>query len=205
MIWTGIRRGGFSLIEVLVAMMIFTVGATSIIALFAAASASHKRSVDRTRAAMLAEEIVAQVQARYFPETSPGQIVDSLVETLPETIDGYRWDITLIKPGEEGMGMRNRLSRMEGKTERKASSGHMKKESKTDLKTKARPSEEEDEVEKEIPTRSTQEARSWMAEELLVRVTIGWSQSGRLITDQFDTIILPRPVPPWMQDSRLRR
>jgi len=199
------RECGFSLIEVLVALMIFTLGATSIIALFAAASASHKRSIDRTRASMLAEEIIAQVQARYYPGTEPGELVSSLVESIPEIIDGYRWDVMLIKPGQEALEAANRLGRSPGGTTKTAATGNLKKSRGEEQKRKTRKRTTAVKGKKMVPSGAQpQENRAWMVEELIVRVTVGWSQSGRLMLEHFDTIILPRPIPSWMEDSRKR-
>lgn len=96
-----LRERGFSLMEVLIAMMILTAGATSVIALFAVASSTHKRAVDRTRAALIAEEIFSQVQARYRFETEPGDIVAALQQTVPAEIDGYYWEVILYQPGRD--------------------------------------------------------------------------------------------------------
>ena len=49
------RSSGFSLIEVLLAMFILSIGAASVLSFFAAAASTHKRSVDRTHAALIAE------------------------------------------------------------------------------------------------------------------------------------------------------
>lgn len=94
------RRAGFSLLEVLIAMLILTVGATSLIALFASASTTHKRAVDRTHAALVAEEILSEVRARYGPDTEPRDIIEDLRASLPSQMNGYFWEIVLYRPGE---------------------------------------------------------------------------------------------------------
>ena len=53
---------GFSLLEVLVAMFILSIGAASVLALYAAAARTHRRSVDRTHAALIAERVFAEIQ-----------------------------------------------------------------------------------------------------------------------------------------------
>ena len=92
-------RTGVTLIEVLIAILIFSVGATSLLALFAAASATHRRGVDRTHAALIAEEILSEVQARYVGQADPASIVADLEKNLPERIDGYSWSLILHRPG----------------------------------------------------------------------------------------------------------
>ena len=93
------RVAGMSLIEVLVAILIFSVGATSLVALYAAASATHKRGVDRTHTALIAEEIFSEVQARYVGQADPALIVQDLGRDLPERIEGYSWSLILHRPG----------------------------------------------------------------------------------------------------------
>ena len=91
---------GMTLIEVLVAILIFSVGATSLIALFAAASATHKRGVDRTHAALIAEEIFSEVQARYIGQADLESLIADLEDDVPERIDGYAWSLILHRPGD---------------------------------------------------------------------------------------------------------
>lgn len=93
-------RTGMTLIEVLVAILILSVGATSLIALFASASSTHKRSVDRTHAALIAEELFCEVQARYFIDAEPRDILADLRQSLPERITDYYWQVTLYRPGD---------------------------------------------------------------------------------------------------------
>ena len=94
------RLSGFSLIEVLAAMLILTVGATSLLALFASASSTHKRAVDRTHTALVAEQVLAEVQARYRPGMRLRDLLEGLESDLPERIDGYYWEVVLHRPGE---------------------------------------------------------------------------------------------------------
>lgn len=110
-----LRRQGFSLMEVLIAMMILTAGATSVIALFAVASSTHKRAVDRTRSALIAEEIFSQVQALYRFETEPQEILSRLKQTVPAKIDGYYWEVILYQPGRDSRRSRRSSRRSEPK------------------------------------------------------------------------------------------
>lgn len=95
------RAAGFSLLEVLIAMVVFAVGAGSLIALFAAGSSTHKRSVDRTRAALVAERVIAEAQFLYTSGTKPEELTERLPSRLPEEIDGYRHVVTAFHPGGE--------------------------------------------------------------------------------------------------------
>lgn len=96
------HRQGFSLIEVLIAMVVLGIGAASLIALFAAGSSTHKRSVDRTRAALVAERVIAEAGLVYRQGVSPEEVVEKLRQRLPEEIDGYRHQIVAFHPvGEE--------------------------------------------------------------------------------------------------------
>ena len=95
-------RTGFSLIEVLIAMVVLGLGAASLVALFAAGSSTHKRSVDRTRAALVAEQIVNEVRTLYIQGTSPAAVTEKLRQRLPEEIGGYHHDVVAFHPdGEE--------------------------------------------------------------------------------------------------------
>ena len=95
-------RRGFSLIEVLIAMVILGLGAGSLVALFAAGSSTHKRSVDRTRAALVAERVFSAVGLVYTQGVSPGDVVGKLRQRLPEEIDGYRHEVLAFHPdGDE--------------------------------------------------------------------------------------------------------
>jgi type II secretion system protein I len=201
------RRRGFSLLEVLVAMAIFTVGATSILALFAAAAATHKRSIDRTRAAMVAEGVVAEVQARYFPGQDLGDLESAVRRELPEKIDGYTWTVFLERPadGESGKGKKTARSKsppprlLIGVKDRKpltSTSSPGEGKSKTAAKGPPIKGSKDDH-----PTGGSSDPPAWGEEEVLLRVTITWSQSGRPVTESYDTLILPRRAPPEQKSS----
>ncbi len=96
------KRRGFSLIEVLIAMVILGLGAGSLIALFAAGSSTHKRSVDRTRSALVAERVLSEAGLVYTQGVSPRDVVEKLRLRLPEEIDGYRHKVVAFHPeGDE--------------------------------------------------------------------------------------------------------
>jgi len=102
----GRRRGaepwGFSLIEVLIAMLVLSLGAASILSLFAAGASTHRRAMDRMNSALVAEEVFAAVQALYTAERTPDAILDELKKRLPEEISGYQHEETIYHPGGEG-------------------------------------------------------------------------------------------------------
>jgi prepilin-type N-terminal cleavage/methylation domain-containing protein len=58
-------RRGFSLLEVIVAIGIVTVGVTAVLALFAAGVDTHKRSIDQSNAALAAQSLAAELEAKY--------------------------------------------------------------------------------------------------------------------------------------------
>jgi hypothetical protein len=83
-------------------MLILSVGAASILALFAAAAATHRRSVDRTRAALVAERVLGELKALYTPGKEPGDVMADLQKRLPETIGDYRYEAVVFHPeGDE--------------------------------------------------------------------------------------------------------
>jgi prepilin-type N-terminal cleavage/methylation domain-containing protein len=59
-------RAGFSLLEVLIAIVILVLAVSAIIPLFAVGSASHKRGMDQAQVAWLAPRIAARLQERLF-------------------------------------------------------------------------------------------------------------------------------------------
>lgn len=55
------RQAGFTLMEILIALGIFVIAAVSIMSLFMVATSTHKRAVDATRAGMLAETLLSEI------------------------------------------------------------------------------------------------------------------------------------------------
>lgn len=92
------RNAGFSLLEVLVAMMILAIGAASVLSLFAGAASTHRRGLDRTQAALVAEQVIAEVRGRYT-EGSTAETLRARVEAeVPRLFGDYRWDLVLVEP-----------------------------------------------------------------------------------------------------------
>ncbi|MFP4055732.1 MAG: prepilin-type N-terminal cleavage/methylation domain-containing protein [Candidatus Brocadiia bacterium] len=59
----GRGRRGFTLIEILLAIGILAVGITAVLFLFTMGVRSHRRAIDRSRAAMLADTVLNQIKA----------------------------------------------------------------------------------------------------------------------------------------------
>ena len=83
------NRDGFSLLEILVAIIIFTIGLTSLLPLFTAGATSQKRSVDQTMISITAEQAVAEIQAN-LTTTTPRDIKDAKITDYPN----YSYDAT---------------------------------------------------------------------------------------------------------------
>ena len=98
------NENGFTLLEVIVALGIFTVGVSVAISLFTAATAAHRRAVDRVRAIEVSEEVfaalegsirdgatitelIAQPPWQYLVDRWPGVAVDVRYGTIPK--DNY--------------------------------------------------------------------------------------------------------------------
>ena len=83
------KQRGFTLLEVVIALGILTVGVSAAISLFTAATASHRRAVDRVRSIEISEEVFAAVE---------GAIRDGA--TVTQLISSPPWDATLNRwPG----------------------------------------------------------------------------------------------------------
>lgn len=73
------KESGFTLLEVVVALGILTVGISSAIALFAAGTASHRRAVDRIRAIEVSEVVLSALEGTI----RDGGTVTDLINTPP--------------------------------------------------------------------------------------------------------------------------
>ncbi|MEM7260703.1 MAG: prepilin-type N-terminal cleavage/methylation domain-containing protein [Planctomycetota bacterium] len=85
------RQAGFSLLEIIIALGILAVGIASAIALFAAATAAHKRAIDRTHAAAIAEQTFADVESALARGVTPDEIAARPpLEGIQENYPGYQ-------------------------------------------------------------------------------------------------------------------
>jgi len=85
---------GFTLVEILVALFVMLVGISSAFALFAAATALHKRATDQTSAAVIAESIFSQLQSELTAGVELSDIRKA--NLMPKGYEGYRHDIELV-------------------------------------------------------------------------------------------------------------
>ncbi len=81
------RQAGFTLLEVVVALGILTVGVSAAISLFAAGTASHRRAVDRIRAIEVSEMVLASLEGAI----RDGATVTDLVNNPPWDLLVDRW------------------------------------------------------------------------------------------------------------------
>jgi Tfp pilus assembly protein PilV len=88
------RRGGFTLLEILISLLILIVALVSIFALFGAASASHRRAVSSQNAAQLAYVILAELEQVPNPQT-----LNAIADGTHPDFDGYTYDITFTPVG----------------------------------------------------------------------------------------------------------
>ncbi|MHC4393902.1 MAG: type IV pilus modification PilV family protein, partial [Planctomycetota bacterium] len=99
---------GFSLIEILLALAIMAFGITVALGLLTLATATHKRAVDRTNTALLAEAISSQVRgaitlnfdAAALPVSPGGGRILLEDETNP-AYPSYRFDVFVTPIGTD--------------------------------------------------------------------------------------------------------
>ncbi len=84
---------GFSLIEVLVAMGVLVVGIVGVLALFAAAADAHRRALEETTAAIIADSVIAEQRAA-FNRNRYGDPL--LCEDMP--VPGYELYTCSVRP-----------------------------------------------------------------------------------------------------------
>lgn len=81
---------GFSLIEVLVSILVFSIGALGVVGMLASATQNAVQAQDRTRAATLASELISQMWANQTTSLAPAlteawmaRVADATVAGLP--------------------------------------------------------------------------------------------------------------------------
>jgi prepilin-type N-terminal cleavage/methylation domain-containing protein len=84
---------GFTLLEVLVALMVFVLGIAAILPLFAVAGASHKRGIDQSHVSWIAPRIAAKIQEGLI-KTDPPNLKN---QTWEEYGQSYVYDATFTK------------------------------------------------------------------------------------------------------------
>ena len=91
---TNKTTGGFTLVEILVALFVMLVGISSAFALFAAATALHKRATDQTSAAVIAESIFSQVQSELTAGVELSKIRKG--NYMPKGYEEYKYDLEIV-------------------------------------------------------------------------------------------------------------
>lgn len=84
------QNSGFSLLEILIAILIFVIGSASIWSLFALAIDTHAQAVDEQMVALLAESLIAELQDVHIQK---GKVLLPIKQAERETFPGYRYDI----------------------------------------------------------------------------------------------------------------
>ena len=84
------RTGGFTLLEVLIALAILVLAVSTILPLFAVGTASHKRGIDQTNVSLIAPHILAKIQDRLY-DPNPQTITNETFEQLGRA---YKYDAT---------------------------------------------------------------------------------------------------------------
>ena len=99
-----IRGRGFSLIEILIAMAVLVIGMVGVLAVFSSAVGLHKRGVDQTSAALLAETILEGAQAFALEGQTADQISTRgggrYVFRTSENYPGYQYKMICTELGE---------------------------------------------------------------------------------------------------------
>ena len=80
----------FTLLEIIIAMVVFSIAVTSILGMFALAAASHRQGVEQARARMIARQVLAKVQAEDLGPRLPS---DRIGVTHPGYGGAYSYDI----------------------------------------------------------------------------------------------------------------
>ncbi len=84
-------RSGFSLLEILVALMILAVGLTSVFLMFAQGVNTQAKSVNRMEAARLAQSVFAEIQQKL---EDTGNLPDVIENKTHESFDDrYKYDV----------------------------------------------------------------------------------------------------------------
>jgi prepilin-type N-terminal cleavage/methylation domain-containing protein len=83
------RRSGFTLLEVVLALIILSIGIVSIFSLFGVAAASHSRAMDHDRAARMAMMVMVDVR-QSFDEQTPENIAGAKHPSFPGS---YTYDV----------------------------------------------------------------------------------------------------------------
>jgi prepilin-type N-terminal cleavage/methylation domain-containing protein len=81
---------GFTLLEIVMALVVFAISITSILAMFTLAAASHRRGVEQTQARLIARRVFAEVQAKHVGPVAPKDIAGA---RFPDYGGAYTYDV----------------------------------------------------------------------------------------------------------------
>lgn len=84
------RRRGFSLVEILIALGILAVGLVSVFALFGAATMTHRRGVDHTTVGLLSLAALSEAKGALAGDDPPADVTNAKLSGFPES---YAYDI----------------------------------------------------------------------------------------------------------------
>lgn len=84
-------RRGFTLLEIVIALVVFVIAVTSILAMFTLAATSHREGVTVAQARLIGRKILAQVQAQDLGPTLPK---DKAGVVWPEYDGAFVYDVT---------------------------------------------------------------------------------------------------------------
>ena len=94
-------RAGFTLLEVVIALAILTLGISSALALFTAATAAHKRAIDRIHSIAIAEHAIADVESALAFGADPVELMkEPPFEEIERNWPGYAVQLEFL--GVEG-------------------------------------------------------------------------------------------------------
>lgn len=84
------RDRGFTLIEIVMALVVFAISITSILAMFTVAAASHRRGLEQTQARLIARRVFADLQSKDFGSRAPKNVAGA---TFPDYGGAYTYDV----------------------------------------------------------------------------------------------------------------
>ncbi len=95
-------QSAFTLIEILLAIGILAIGTSTVLFLFTMGARSHRRAVDRTRAALLADAVFNQVQADLAGQlpsryTTSNSNINPLSNQTHADFPEFTFDVTFTK------------------------------------------------------------------------------------------------------------
>ena len=101
-------KSGFTLLEILIALFIFLIGATSVCALWTLAVTTHQKSVDDEQIAYLAESLLDELQRSN--SIKKGQSLASIEQKTRQIFPGYKYKITFQDIGNDAIFIQIKIS-----------------------------------------------------------------------------------------------